>query len=46
MANIIDVKTLSKKDIKHLIHDLIESEIITHQLLLEIVEYREKKIKI
>lgn len=43
MASIIDVKTLSKNEIKHLIHDLIESEIITHEFLLEIAESKTKK---
>ncbi len=43
MASVIDVKTLSKNEIKHLIHDLIESEIITHQFLLELVESKVKK---
>lgn len=45
MASVIDIKTLSKKDIKSLIHDLIESEIITHQLLLDIAEFGESKSK-
>ncbi len=43
MASIIDVKTLSKKEIKQLIHDLIESKIISHEFLLEIAESKTKK---
>lgn len=43
MASVIDVKKLTKKEIKHLIHELIESEIITHQFLVELAESKAKK---
>ena len=43
MASVIDVKKLTKNEIKHLIHDLIESKIITHQFLLELAESKVKK---
>ena len=43
MASVIDVKTLSINEIKHLINDLIESDIITHEFLLEIAESKMNK---
>jgi hypothetical protein len=38
MASVIDVKTLSKTEIIHLVKDLLESKIITHQFLSELAD--------
>lgn len=45
MASVIDVKQLTKKEIKHLLNDLIESEIVTHQFLLDLVETKSKEME-
>ncbi|MFZ1750279.1 MAG: hypothetical protein WAU01_08815 [Saprospiraceae bacterium] len=42
MASVIDVKKLSKKEIQQLVYELIESEMITSQFLLELAESKEK----
>ena len=41
MASVIDVKTLSKSEIIHLVKDLLESKIITHQFLSELANISE-----
>jgi len=38
MASVIDVKTLSKNEILHLIQDLLNEKIITPELLAELAE--------
>ena len=41
MASVIDVKTLSKGELIHLVKDLLESKIITHQFLSELADISE-----
>jgi predicted house-cleaning noncanonical NTP pyrophosphatase (MazG superfamily) len=38
MASVIDVKTLSKKEIVLLLKDLIDNKMVTHQILAKVAE--------
>ncbi len=38
MASVIDVKTLSKEDVIHLIKDLLHEKLITREILDEIAD--------
>jgi hypothetical protein len=43
MASVIDVKALSKNEVIHLIKDLLNENILTHQLLSEVADINKSK---